>query len=120
MQKLYINSIYCGGADNEIPLPDKYQPCSHNFVELSNLTDNDIGLNNIVLRYSQNGTVWNTLRLEGIIKAKSTFLIRGAECSIMDANTTIIKVKTYDMEWFSSGNQLIKFSNIKCKFLLHI
>lgn len=118
LQKLYINSIYCGGIDGESPAPEKYQPCSHNYVELSNLTNNDIGLNNLALRYSINGSVWETLKLEGVVKAQSTFLIRGAACSIMDSNTTKIKVKTYDMEWFDSNSQLIKFSNIKCKFLL--
>lgn len=118
LPKLYINSLYCGGMNGESPNPSKYQPCSHNFVELSNLTNSDIGLNNISLRYSINGSIWETLHLEGVIKAQSTFLIRGAKCSVIEANTTIIKVNTYDMEWYDSNDSLIQFSNIKCKFLL--
>ena len=114
--KLYINSIYCGGMDNENP--SKYQGCSHNFVELSNLTEQDIYLNNLSLQYSINGTIWEVLPLEGVIKAGGTFLIRGAECSIKDVNTTRIKVDSYDMLWHDKNDSLIKFSTTKCKFLL--
>lgn len=116
LPKLYINSLYCGGIPTENS--EKYQCCSHNFVELSNLTDKDISLKGLSLQYSINGTIWEVLPLEGIIKSGSTFLVRGAECSIMSTNTTIIKVKTYDMIWKDSSGNPIKFSNTKCKFLL--
>ena len=75
-----------------------YNYCSHHFVELSNLTNEDINLNGLSLQYATEGTQWQVLPLWGTIKAQSTFLIRGAQCSVMDANTTKIKVKTYDME----------------------
>ena len=116
LPQLYINSLFCGGIDVEHP--SKWQYCSHNFVELSNLTNEDISLNGMSLQYSINGTTWEVLPLEGIIKKGSTFLIRGAACSYMEANTTKIKVKTYDMEWRTANGKLIQFSNIKCKFLL--
>lgn len=115
LQKLYINSIYCGGLTaNE----HSYNYCSHHFVELSNLTTEDINLNGLSLQYSSEGTQWQVLPLWGIIKAQSTFLIRGAQCSVMDANTTRIKVETYDMEWKGSDGNLIKFDNNKAKFYL--
>lgn len=115
LQKLYINSIYCGGLTaNE----HSYNYCSHHFVELSNLTTEDINLNGLSLQYSSEGTQWQVLPLWGTIKAGSTFLIRGAQCSVMDANTTKIKVKTYDMEWKDSSGNLIKFDNTKAKFYL--
>lgn len=115
LQKLYINSIYCGGlTSNE----HSYNYCSHHFVELSNLTNEDINLNGLSLQYATEGTQWQVLPLWGTIKAQSTFLIRGAQCSVMDANTTKIKVKTYDMEWKDSSGNLIKFDNNKSKFYL--
>ena len=115
LQKLYINSLYCGGlASNE----HSYNRCSHNFVELSNLTGKDLTLKGLSLQYSISGTDWEVLPLEGEIKNGSTFLIRGAQCSVIDANTTRIKVKTYDMEWKASDGNLIKFDNTKSKFYL--
>lgn len=114
--KLYINSIYCGGSDAENP--DKYQGCSHNFVELSNLTEADVSLNGLSLQYSINGTVWEILPLEGVIKQGGTYLIRGAKCSVRNVNTTKLKVDSYDLEWYDKNNQLIKFSTTKCKFVL--
>lgn len=115
LQKLYINSIYCGGLTAD---EHSYNYCSHHFVELSNLTTEDINLNGLSLQYSSEGTQWQVLPLWGTIKAGSTFLIRGAQCSVMDANTTKIKVKTYDMEWKDSSGNLIKFDNTKAKFYL--
>ena len=115
LQKLYINSIYCGGLASD---EHSYNCCSHNFVELSNLTNNDISLNGLSLQYGSDGSTWSVLPLWGVIKAQSTFLVRGAQCSVMEANTTRIKVKTYDMEWRDSNNELIKFDNNKAKFFL--
>ena len=115
LQQLYINAVYCGGltADEK-----SYNLCSHNFVELSNLTPRDISLNGLSLQYCTEGTNWSVLPLWGEIKAGSTFLIRGAQCSVMDVNTTRIKVREYDMEWYEEENQLIKFDNNKAKFFL--
>lgn len=115
LQKLYINSLYCGGLTAD---EHSYNYCSHNFVELSNLTDSDINLNGLSLQYSASGTNWEVLPLEGLIKKGSTFLIRGAQCSVMDANTTRIRVNTYDMEWKDKNGELVKFDNTKAKFYL--
>lgn len=115
LQKLYINSLYCGGiTSNEY----SYNPCSHNFVELSNLTGKDISLKGLSLQYGTEGKDWEVLPLWGEIKAGGTFLIRGAQCSVMNINTTRIKVETYDMEWRDSSGELIKFDNKKAKFFL--
>lgn len=115
LQKLYINSLYCGGiSSNEY----SYNLCSHNFVELSNLTTSDISLKGLSLQYGTEGTEWEVLPLWGTIKAGSTFLIRGAQCSVMDVNTTRIKVDTFDMEWRDSKGELIRFDNTKAKFFL--
>lgn len=99
--ELMINSFYLGGLDTD---EHSYQPCSHNFVELSNISYHDINLNGLCLLYTYNDTTWFKLPLWGVCKAQSTFLIRGAQCSVMDVNTTKIKVKTFDMEWTVLGN----------------
>lgn len=111
---LMINSFYLGGLDKD---EHSYQACSHNFVELANITYSDINLNGLCLLYTYNDTDWFKLPLWGVCKAQSTFLIRGAQCSVMDVNTTKIKVKTFDLEWnvdgspikFDTGNQKAAF-----------
>ena len=112
--KLYINSLYCGGASDENSL----NYCSHNFVELSNLTKADINLSGMTLQYAIDGSDWKVLPLQGVIPAGGTFLIRGKQCSKMDSPTTKIKVKSYDMEWYLDGS-LISFENaVSAKFYL--
>lgn len=116
LAKLYINSFYCGGKDaNEHTL----NYCSHNFVELSNLTNNDINLKGLSLQYSINGIEWKVLPLSGVIKKGSTFVIRGAQCSMLNSPTTRIKVDKYDLEWRLDTGELIKFdSETSAKFYL--
>ena len=108
LQKLYINSFYCGGI-----LSDEfsYNLCDYNFVELSNLTDADITLDGISLQY-YDGIEWKVLPLEGTIKSQSTFLIRGAQCSVSNVSTTRINVPKGDMDWYdTTTHKLIKFRN---------
>ena len=79
-------------------------------MELSNNGTTDIPLNGLYLLYKpKSDGVWQYLELKGKIKAGSTFLIRGARCSV-DTNTTVIQVPTYDMEWRNSSGRLIQFA----------
>ena len=130
---IYVNMIYCGADNGE----KDYSPCSHNFVELCNLSNVDVNLKGLYLHYTErNSNMWVSLPLYGTIKSKGTFLIRGAQCSVVDINTTYIKVSTYDMEWQKNitynnsvleisdeshsiwnSNELIKFST-SCAFYL--
>lgn len=110
--KFYINEVYCGGINNN---EHSVGYCSHNFVELANLTGADINLNGLSLQYSTEGSAWKSLTLKGIIKAGSTFLIRGAQCAAMDGAK--IKVLDYDMEWYENG-ELLAFNDEKAKFYL--
>ena len=116
MGSILINSFYLGGLDKD---EHSYQPCSHNYIELANITNSDINLNGLCLMYTYTDSTWIKLPLWGIIKANSTFLIRGAQCSVMDVNTTKLKVKTFDMEWADEGS-LIKFDrgNSRAAFYL--
>ena len=120
ISKFYINSFYCGGKESD---EHTLNYCSHNFVELSNLTSEDINLKNVTLQYSISSNEWQILPLEGVIKAGSTFLIRGAQCSMIDSPTTKIKVDKFDMEWYitdsvTGNKELIKFDDTKAKFYL--
>lgn len=113
---LLINSFYFGGEADE----HSYLPCSHNFVELANVAKDengnpiDINLNGYYLYYKgQLG--WYKLSLFGKIKSGGTFLIRGKQCSVLNANTTKIKVTSYDMEWKinkSGKEELISFDSV--------
>lgn len=102
---LCINSIFCGGEGSEDSL------VSHNFVELANGSKKDINLKGLYLLYTDGsrenasdiGYIWKVLPLEGIIKAGSTFLIRGNQCNTLKAS--MIKVNNPDMEWDISFNQ---------------
>ena len=114
LPKLYINSFYCGGNDSN---PHDYKGCSHNFVELSNLTTKDINLNGLYLYYTSDGAIWDKLPLWGEIKSGNTFLIRGAQCSVMESDTTVVKVKDYDMEWVSD-KKLVSFAKDRGAFYL--
>ena len=77
--KIYINSLYCGGLNSNKIM---FRPCSHNFVELSNLTNYDINLEEakVSLQYIDrtryNSTTdklsWEILPLTGTIKAGGT------------------------------------------------
>lgn len=113
--KLYINSFYCGcGLNGE---SEGY--CSHNFVELSNLTDKDIKLDGISLQYLYKGQ-YAVLPLKGTIRQGGTFLIRGAEASAIQNKVPRIIVEEPDMEWrvdsqlsaVTSGGTLISFGNL--------
>lgn len=102
---LNINSIFCGGDGSEEAL------VSHNFVELANGSKKDINLKGLYLLYtdgsqestSDAGYIWSVLPLEGIIKAGSTFLIRGKQCNTPKA--CMIRIDSYDMEWDISFKQ---------------
>ena len=130
--KIYVNSVYCGNEGDKL----SYNPVSHNFVELSNLGNEDLNLKGLYLHYTERDTgYWVTLPLIGVIKSNSTFLIKGAQCSVENINTTLIKVGEPDMYWTKSAtysstaleiegertlwdeNGLIKFSN-NCAFYI--
>lgn len=94
--KIYVNMVYCGGEAGS----KDYNPVSHNFVELCNLGKKDLNLKGLFLHYTErNSGDWVTLPLTGILKSQGTFLIKGAQCSVENINTTLIKVGEPDMYW---------------------
>lgn len=60
--KLYINEVYCGGMNNN---EHSVGFCSHNFVELANLSGKDINLKGLSIQYSTGGNAWKSLPLQG-------------------------------------------------------
>lgn len=98
--KIYVNTVYCGGVSEKMD----YNPVSHNFVELCNLGKKDLNLKGLFLHYTErNSGDWITLPLKGTLKSQGTFLIRGAQCSVENINTTLIKVGTPDIYWTKSN-----------------
>lgn len=88
--------------------------CSHAYVELENTSDKDFPLNGCYLHYlhpdSNNNNKVEHLKLEGIIPAGSTFLIRGKKYSDPTTNSgTFISVDSYDMEWYIDS-ELVDFT----------
>lgn len=125
---LLINSFYLGGLNND---EHSYQPCSHNFVELSNVDMDkdgnyrDVNLNGMYLFYRGSDGKWYKLALWGKVPGGGTYLIRGAQCSVMDVNTTKIKVDTYDTIWYDTKTvddvtvtEPIKFDQTSAAFYL--
>lgn len=117
--RLFINTVFCGGDGTKTD----YKSCDYNFVELANGSTQDINLNGLYLLYTDcvynenNGYNWEVLPLQGTIKAGSTYLVRGAQCSAK-TNTTIINVPEPDLNWYDSTGKLVKFNQGKCTFYL--
>ena len=99
--RLRISSFYA-------PLKtDNVHGCSHSFIELENTSDIDIPLKGIYLHFYipaidevEDSNIVHHLALDGVIKAGSTYLIRGAQHAEMDDESTFVKVNSYDKEWY--------------------
>lgn len=113
--RLKIGAVYAPQVDRFI------YGCSHAYVELENTSDQDIALNGCYLHVAmpndQGVQEVKTLALKGTIPAGGTFLIRGKQYAEYDDVNTIIKVKSFDQEWYVN-NQLIDFQKADLQFLL--
>lgn len=78
--------------------------CSHGFIELENTSDADFQLDGCYLHYSRkvgsNEVYTSHLALSGKVPANGTYLVRCKQYSDFDDPNTLIKVKTYDIEWY--------------------
>lgn len=89
--------------------------CSHSYIELENSSTKDIPLKGMILYHKYfNGSNWviRKLPLEGICKAGSTYLVRGAQHADLNSPSTFIKVTEFDQEWWEEINgkkQLVSF-----------
>lgn len=102
---------------------DEAHGCTHSFIELENTSPVDIPLTGVYLHFfnpaentyeNKDGVIKlktnnvHHLELDGVLKAGSTYLIRGAKHAEIDDESAFIKVKTFDKEWYENG-QLISF-----------
>ena len=95
-----INSFYLGlGTGNSA---HNFLPCSHRFIELANTGDTRTSIDGLFIKIYYNNR-WETLELNGIIEAGSTYLVRGEQTSVINADTTRIKVNQYNQAWDSSN-----------------
>lgn len=105
--RLRISSLF-------VPLTSaKKCGCSHSFIELENSSTRDLSLKGMNLYhryYDGKATEWKVrkLPLTGIVRAGSTYLIRGAQEVDIDAPSTFIKVRNFDQEWYDNG-KLVSF-----------
>lgn len=112
--RLKIGAIYS-------PIPSRtVYGCSHAYIELENTSDQDITLNGCQLHIAMQGETSKevqTLNLKGTIPAGGTFLIRGAQYANFDDENTVLKVKTFDQEWYING-KLINLQKPDLQILL--
>ena len=101
-QALIINQVY-GGGD---ALSDA--AVSHSFIELYNLSANDLNLRGIYLWYKSGTSAWESAELIGIIPPYSSFLIRGSQHNSLFKDTARLKIKNFDMELKDSNGNLKK------------
>lgn len=92
---------------------DKVHGCNRAFIELENTSDSDFQLTGCYLHLTKPNadnqqTVYH-LPLTGVLKAGSTYLIVGKEYVPVDDANVIIKVQSFDQEWFVN-KQLIDLS----------
>lgn len=106
---LLFNSIYAGGEQSN---EHSYLPVSHNFIELVNLSDKEFNLDDIYLYYKSatNLSDIKYVKLVGTIKPWSTYLVRGAQCSVNKSNKTLIHIDDYDAVFLDSDNKPLKLS----------
>ena len=102
---LLINSMYGGG--NAL----SSTPVSHSFIELYNLTKQDISLEGLYLWYKDANTSWTSLELHGVIPSYSSFLVVGYKHNDYFNDECRIKIKEYDMVWNDSNGVGMKFSD---------
>lgn len=111
--RIKIGAIYAPYSENQVSYG-----CSHAYVELENTSDKDFSLDGVYLYFAtgkceESGTddmAVYSLALEGAIPAGGTFLVRGKQYADFDQANTFIKVKDYDMEWYTTGGNLIDFT----------
>ena len=111
--RLKIGAVYAPIKNREI------YSCSHAYIELENTSDQDINLKGCYLHviYQEKTKEIYSLPLTGVIKAGSTYLIRGKQYAEFNDANTVIKVDTFDQEWYING-ELIDLQRDELNFIL--
>lgn len=120
---LYADRIKIGSLYMPINT-DIIHGCSHAYIELENTSDIDYNLTGCSLHYihpSANNQYYidSQIKLNGIIKGGSTYLIRGKQYTSFEDPNCFIKVKSYDQEWYEN-KKLIDFTTSLEKIGTHV
>ena len=90
---LIINSMYGGGDAIE------GTPVSHGFIELYNFSNEEKNLKGLYLWVRGKAGNWQSLKLEGIIPARHSFLVRCAQHAALHSHGVRCNIENYDMQW---------------------
>ena len=90
---LIINQMY-GGGDALTGVP-----VSHGFIELYNFREEEVNLKGLYLWNRAKAGTWQSLKLEGIVPARHSFLIRCSQHAIPFSQGVRCNVMNYDMQW---------------------
>ena len=90
---LIINQMY-GGGDALTGVP-----VSHGFIELYNFREEEVNLKGLYLWYRAKAGTWQSLKLEGIVPARHSFLIRCSQHAVPFSQGVRCNVMNYDMQW---------------------
>lgn len=104
-QALIINQIW-GGGDALTGTS-----VSHSFIELYNLSNNELNLKGLYLWYKSGTSAWESIELIGIIPPYSSYLVVGAEHNSVIKDDCRLKIEDYDQVFLDSNNAPKKFSS---------
>ena len=90
---LIINSMYGGGdALTGVPM-------SHGFIELYNYSNKEMNLKGIYLWVRGKSGSWQSLKLEGIVPPRHSFLVRCNQHAVPYSAGVRCNIENYDMQW---------------------
>ncbi len=104
-QALIINQMW-GGGDALTGTA-----VSHSFIELYNLSGNELNLRGLYLWYKSGTSAWEKQELVGIIPPYSSYLIRGAQHNSIFKDDCRLKIEDYDLEFRDSNGNPKKFAS---------
>ena len=104
-QALIVNQMW-GGGDALTGTA-----VSHSFIELYNLSGNELNLKGLYLWYKSGTSAWESQELVGIIPPYSSYLVRGAEHNSIFKDDCRLKIEDFDLEFRDTNGNPKKFSD---------
>ena len=90
---LIINQAYGGGVTDK-----NIAPVTHSFIELYNNTDNVMNLKGLSLQIAEYQEEWQVVELCGLVKPRTSFLIRFSRVTNEDQAYPRLKINHYDQD----------------------